>query len=254
MIPMSARAAPPILALHGNLGTPADWAPVQRAGLRAIDLWDHSDLDFTAFADALAGPLSEGLERPLLLGYSLGGRLALHALARHPQRWAGAVILAAHPGLCDPEERLARQRRDAAWAAAARHEDWERFLDRWNAQALFGPITPELHARQRALVSRREAIATAFAQWSLGRQADLRPALSAFPGPVDWVCGARDEKFAALAREMTHVFADCQLHLVPEGGHRLLESAPAAVTAALASVLSRLGGDDQDAKARGRAL
>lgn len=215
--------SPAILALHGNLGTTADWDLPVYSNIHPIDLWDYVGLDFHDFAATLAGPLAAGLEKPILAGYSLGGRLALQALAAFPERWSGAVIVSAHPGLCCVEDRLARRTSDAIWAERARTMEWDAFLDQWNAQPLFGDVPPALRARQVALESRREAIATAFETWSLGRQEDLRSRLGRFAGPVVWITGENDARFTHLGAEMASVFPDFRQVVVPGAGHRVLE-------------------------------
>lgn len=221
--------SPAILALHGNLGTTADWDLPGCRDTHTIDLWDHVDLGFDEFAVALAGPLSAGLEKPILAGYSLGGRLALHALASFPERWGAAVIVSAHPGLCCAEDRIARRTSDAIWADRARSMDWGVFLDQWNAQPLFGEVSHELRARQAALEPRREAIAKAFETWSLGRQEDLRSRLGRFTGPVLWITGENDARFTRLGAEMAAVFPDFRHLVVPGAGHRVLEEGAESV-------------------------
>jgi 2-succinyl-6-hydroxy-2,4-cyclohexadiene-1-carboxylate synthase len=231
--------SPAILALHGNLGTSADWALPGYPDIHPIDLWDHVALDFSAFAAALAGPLSVGLEKPVLAGYSLGGRLALHALAAFPDRWGGAVIISAHPGLCCVEDRLARRTSDAIWAERARTMDWGAFLDQWNAQPLFGEVSPDLRARQATLEPRREAVATAFETWSLGRQEDLRSRLGRFTEPVLWINGERDFRFTQIGAEMAGVFPDFRHIVMPEVGHRVLEDGAEEVMRALKAIPGR---------------
>lgn len=229
-------SAPPLVALHGNLGTTADWVLPGGPDIHPVDLWGHVDLDLDGFATALAGPLSEGLEKPILAGYSLGGRLALHALAAFPDRWSGAVIVSAHPGLCCVEDRIARRASDAIWADRARTMGWGAFLDQWNAQTLFGEVSSMLRARQESLEARREAVARAFETWSLGRQDDLRSRLRRFVGPVLWITGENDARFTRLGAEMAAVFPDFRHVVVPGVGHRVLEDA-AEVVAREGSVL-----------------
>jgi 2-succinyl-6-hydroxy-2,4-cyclohexadiene-1-carboxylate synthase len=231
--------SPAILALHGNLGTSADWAPPGHLDIHPIDLWDHVALDFSAFAAALAGPLSVGLGKPVLAGYSLGGRLALHSLAAFPDRWGGAVIISAHPGLCCVEDRLARRTSDAIWAERARTMEWGAFLDQWNAQPLLGEVSPDLRARQATLEPRREAIATAYETWSLGRQEDLRSRLGRFTGPVLWITGERDFRFTRIGAEMAGVFPDFRHIVMPGVGHRVLEDGAEEVMRALKSIPGR---------------
>lgn len=231
----------PILALHGNLGSTADWERTGVAGLKAVDLWEHSEKGFHEFAEALAGPLSEGLQKPILAGYSLGGRLALHALAAFPERWSGAVILSAHPGLCCVEDRLARRTSDLIWARRARELSWGEFLDRWNAQPLFGETSVDLLERQRSLESRREAVASAFETWSLGRQEDLRVSLRRFSGPIRWLTGGKDDRFTRLGEEMAATHPTVRQVIVPDIGHRVLE----ACSEQVAECLGELTGSRQ---------
>ena len=210
---------PDILALHGNLGSKEDWERWEIPQLRAVDLWEHSDLDFFEMAHCIAPELSEGLDRPILAGYSLGGRLALHAMAIHPERWSGAIILAAHPGLECVEDRLARRVSDEVWAERARELPWSEFLESWNAQPVFSGCseTPS----QIMLDPPRESIALAFETWSLGRQENLRSPLRRFHAPVLWITGEGDPKFTSLGREMASVFPNFQHAILPGSSHRI---------------------------------
>ncbi len=228
-----------LLALHGNLGSAEDWNIMPSSGIRTVDLWKHSALSYCEFARELATSLSAGLERPVLAGYSLGGRLALHAMAIHPERWGGAVLLSAHPGLRCVEDRLARRVSDELWAGHAREMPWSAFLQKWNQQAVFGSGDSSPTPSQTALESRREAIALAFETWSLGRQDDLRPALRSFHAPVLWITGEKDEKFTRLAAEMAEVFPDFQHVILPGCGHRVLAEQPDAV---VHRITERFGG------------
>lgn len=217
----------PIIALHGNLGSSGDWDDVKIPSLKSIDLWEYSDLDYFEFAHELATTLSEGMEKPVIAGYSLGGRLALYAMAIHPARWGGAVIISAHPGLCCVEDRLARRVSDEVWATRARELPWDEFLEQWNAQPVLSgsPISPE----QKVLESKRAAIAMAFETWSLGRQDDLRKSLRHFQAPVTWITGADDRKFATLGDEMADVFPNFRHEKLEGIGHRVLQEAPERV-------------------------
>ncbi|MDF1825755.1 MAG: alpha/beta fold hydrolase [Verrucomicrobiales bacterium] len=209
-----------ILALHGNLGSPADWEIPDLPNIRTVDLWDHSDLDFFEMGHRLATELSEGMERPTIAGYSLGGRLALHAMAIHPERWGGAIILSAHPGLESAREREARRLSDKEWAGKARELPWKAFLSEWNSQGVLADsIIPEV---QLTLESRRSEIAFAFETWSLGRQENLRSQLRRFHAPVLWITGENDQKFSMLGDEMGKVFPDFQRRTISGAGHRLL--------------------------------
>lgn len=231
---------PAIVALHGNLGCAGDWESLRLPNLRAISLWDDAALSLPAFAHKLAHELSDGLERPLLAGYSLGGRLALQAMAGDPERWSGAIILSAHPGLGSAEEKLARRISDSAWARDAREMSWHAFLEKWNRQAVFGEEA-KITSEQLALESQRESIALAFENWSLGQQEDLGEKLRNFAAPVLWITGSEDGKFTTLAAEMQDVFPKWEHRIVSGVGHRLLSGEGTRLSGMICDFLGRLG-------------
>lgn len=235
-----------IYALHGNLGTVEDW----RLGhgfdfdgqVVGIDLWDRANNDCgltgSAFDHCLADPIRE---KSLLLGYSLGGRLALHALGACPDCWSGAVIVSAHTGLANEEEKRQRRVKDQSWAQRARNDDWLEFLNAWNEQPIFsGPPTASVLQRQLGLEPRREQIARGFEIWSLGDQDDLAPSLANCPVPVLWITGANDEKFSDIAAGMVGVMSNARHVAIENCGHRVLDAAPAALVNAIGDFQKRI--------------
>jgi 2-succinyl-6-hydroxy-2,4-cyclohexadiene-1-carboxylate synthase len=235
-----------IYALHGNLGSVDDW---QIAGgfsvdgeLEAVDLWEEvkGRSDFEPAGRGWIANVSQA-EKHWLLGYSLGGRLALHALLAAPEQWAGAVIISAHPGLRNDDERAEREQRDQVWAEKSLHADWEEFLSEWNAQPVFSENpSPKVLRRQRELEGRREEIAKAFRVWSLGRQEYLGERLAACPVPVLWVTGACDEKFSELGTAMAVVMPDCEHLAISDCGHRVLDEAATELAAAIGDFQKRI--------------
>lgn len=214
-----------LVALHGNVGSPLDWDALDLPDLDALNLWSHSGASMNAFADDLAKRRG-GKDRTILLGYSLGGRLALTALCQHPTAFAGAVIVAAHPGLVTDETRQIRRDSDAVWAQRARELPWAEFLAQWNAQSVFGSRP----APDRSdLEPFRSGIADAFLHWSLGCQPDLRNALEKIQIPILWLTGENDHPYTSLAHNTMQRLARGQHRIIPDAGHRLLSDAPGIV-------------------------
>lgn len=213
------------VALHGNVGSPLDWDSLDLPHLHALHLWRLAGGNMTTFADTLAKDWgSDG--RTILLGYSLGGRPALTALSRHPTAFAGAVILAAHPGLATDESRRERRETDFVWAERAREIPWADFLAQWNAQSVFDS-RPTLDRSD--LEPFRFDISNAFLQWTLGCQPDLRGALEKIEIPILWLTGEHDHAYSALAQGIIGRFPRGQHRLIPKAGHRLLGEAPETV-------------------------
>lgn len=218
--------------LHGAVGMAADWRGYakllaeRKIGSRAVDLWRFLEccpMPLTEFGEAFnADAGGSALATPkVLLGYSMGGRLALHALLRKDHPWRAAVIVSAHPGLESETEREKRRALDAAWASRALTQPWQEFLDDWNAQAVLGGAMPRDPGAAGALAIRRREIARSFVDWSLGEQQPLWQALPQITIPVLWVAGAQDEKFLELARRAVDALPQARLAIAPDAGHRV---------------------------------
>lgn len=220
--------------LHGAVGLAADWRSMGKRladlgiGSRAVDLWRFLDccpMPHPAFGEALsaeaAGEVFRGSGR-VLVGYSMGGRLALHALLADPAPWQAAVIISAHPGLDDEGARAARRARDADWAAHALAGNWATFLADWHAQpVLAGGAFASDVARASRLMQRRREIARSFVDWSLGAQEPLWERLPEIRKPVLWITGANDLKFTDLARRACARLPNASHVVVDGAGHRV---------------------------------
>jgi 2-succinyl-6-hydroxy-2,4-cyclohexadiene-1-carboxylate synthase len=222
-----------IWCLHGAVGSAADWRTIasqlaaRHIGSRAVDLWrflDCAPMSLTAFGEALnaeaRGEVFRGSSR-VLMGYSMGGRLALHALLNQPHPWQAAVIISAHPGLEAAPDRAARLSADAAWAAKALTGNWAAFLDDWSAQpVLAGGDIRDAAAQQRLALRRRE-IARGFVDWSLGAQQPLWNRLPEIQIPILWIVGEHDEKFRSLGARAVGLLPSAKLAIAPQAGHRV---------------------------------
>ena len=179
-----------IRTLSGFLGLPSDW-------------------------DFLPGPHSPD-RGDVLLGYSMGGRLALQLLEQ--QRFTKAVIVSA--GLNAPDEE--RRKRDEEWARRFESEEWASLMTAWNAQPVFGGHALERH---EADYDRRE-LARQLREWS---PAVLPPPqLEAIDTPILWIAGERDAKYVDIARHAVERLPNAELWICPDAGHRVPWEQPEA--------------------------
>ena len=205
-----------IHALHGAVGMPEDWEGILPQA-HAWNLWEMLSVDERSLAEAGEIIARGAADGDSLIGYSMGGRIALHALLSGQCEWKEAVIISAHPGLASG--RKERLKADATWADLAL-SDWAGFLEAWNSQSvLSGPDSawPD----RFSLVSCQEEISRSFRCWSLGTQDDLRPYLHRIECPVRWIVGEDDEKFLTLAREVVPLIPKGTLEVIPATGHRV---------------------------------
>lgn len=219
--------------LHGAVGMAADWRgfaknlAVSGIGSRAVDLWRFLECDTLPLPDTAkainaeaGGEISRSAGKSLL-GYSMGGRLALHALLEKDHPWQAAVIVSGHPGLEIEQERADRRTADAAWAIQALTGNWQTFLDEWNRQPVLGVAPIRASDESNILVMRRREIARSFIDWSLGAQRPMWERLHEIHVPVLWIAGENDPKFLALARRAETLNSNIQIAIAPGVGHRV---------------------------------
>lgn len=158
-----------------------------------------------------------------LVGYSLGGRVALHLALAYPQRVRRLVLIGAAPAIPDPTARIAE---DERWAAILEHKGLDAFYEAWNARPLFASRA----GLKRALPTHDpQALAQALRAFSPGRQDDLRPRLHEIVAPTLWLAGEADTKFSAIARESAPACRRGQAAIVPGCGHDIPTERPDAL-------------------------
>lgn len=236
---------PWLVFLHGFSGDCREW---QRVGEKLsdyprlyLDLPGHGGsrrFGVTGFEE-----MSTLLTRTLLsynilnfwlIGYSLGGRIAMFHACQQPEGLLGVMVEGGHPGLQDAEARLKRLASDRSWARRFRTEPLGKVFADWYQQPVFASLTD---AQRDALITLRSqnngaALAMMLEATSLAVQPDLRAALRARHFSFDYLYGERDEKFAALAAELNAV-----RHAIPNAGHNAHRENSDAVTASLAQIL-----------------
>ncbi|HDR2722300.1 TPA: 2-succinyl-6-hydroxy-2,4-cyclohexadiene-1-carboxylate synthase [Enterobacter asburiae] len=236
---------PWLVFLHGFSGDCREW---QRAGegLRDyprlyLDLPGHGgsrNLGVTGFDEMSTlltrTLLSYNILKFWLIGYSLGGRIAMFHACQQTKGLLGVIVEGGHPGLQDADARNARLASDRRWATRFRTEPLEKVFADWYQQPVFASLTD---AQRDALITLRSqnngaTLAMMLETTSLAVQPDLRAALSARDFSFDYLYGERDEKFAALAAEVNAV-----RHAIPDAGHNAHRENPDAVIASLAQIL-----------------
>jgi 2-succinyl-6-hydroxy-2,4-cyclohexadiene-1-carboxylate synthase len=229
-----------IAFLHGFTQTGNSWKPIAERlvdrGFRCmvVDLPGHGesshiDADLVTTANLVAdtvGPTA-------LVGYSLGGRTALHVALQHPQLVRHLVVIGANPGIATPAERVARRDADEALARHLESIGVDRFLEEWLQQPLFAGLTLDAESiadRRRNTV---EGLATSLRRAGTGTQDSLWPRLPHITAPLLALAGEHDLKFAALARELAAAVPDGHVQLVADATHACHLQQPAAVAAAI---------------------
>ena len=158
----------------------------------------------------------------ILLGYSLGGRIALYVAFSGFFR--ALILESASPGLASPIEREERRISDEILAASIERDGVAAFVDQWEKLPLFASQQSLPADTQQALHAQRlhncaVGLANSLRGVGVGVQPALHARLPALNIPVLLIAGELDKKFCALARQMAQALPQSQLHIVPGAGH-----------------------------------
>jgi 2-succinyl-6-hydroxy-2,4-cyclohexadiene-1-carboxylate synthase len=236
--------APTVLFLHGFTNTGASWDPViaalgERYRAIAPDIRGHGSASAArpVTLDAVIGDLA-GLapDRFTLVGYSQGGRIALHAALALPERVERLVLIGASPGIDDPVERAERRAADEALAREIAGSSIEDFAARWAATPVLAgqPQSVRDAAHADRLRNTPAGLAAALRGLGTGALPPLWDRLGELAPPVVLIVGERDEKFQAVGARMAREIARVTVLVVPGVGHAVHLEAPERVAEEIA--------------------
>jgi 2-succinyl-6-hydroxy-2,4-cyclohexadiene-1-carboxylate synthase len=233
-----------LVLIHGFAGTGRAWDPVlerldaQTYRAVAPDLRGHGAAGAArpiSFAACAADVLAAAPAPLTLCGYSLGGRIALHAALAAPDRVARLVLVATTAGIDDASDRAARRASDEELAAFADSATPEAFADRWAAQPLFAGTPPDAARVWREDLLRNDPadLAAVLRGIGTGAMTPLWDRLGELTMPTTVVAGADDAKFVALGERLAAAIDGGELVVVPGAGHGLPREAPQALAEVL---------------------
>lgn len=239
-----------IACLHGFLGQPADW--------------DFLRASFEIVApDLFAGEPIPAAD--VLVGYSMGGRLALHALldasvilrriaadrlhaaiaegsafecsGQPIETTAGSavararklVLISTSLGIEDKSQRAARRAADERWAQRFERDEWSAVMRDWNAQPVFGGRDAIRDERDFD----RAALARALRDWSPGLLPPVAAKLPQLDIPTLVIAGERDAKYVTEAQRTAALLPHAELWIAKGAGHRVPWECPDAFAARL---------------------
>lgn len=231
---------PALVLLHGFTGSAAAWGnhldTFASCGLRviALDMLGHGQSDAPTDSqryimehcqsDIIAVVRELGVRQgeATLLGYSMGGRIALYTAFSGFFR--ALILESASPGLANSREREQRRESDEALATSIERDGIATFVDHWERLPLFASQENLLRERREALRKQRLLNSTTGLAQSLrgvgtGAQPSLHERLPHLHLPVLLLAGSLDTKFCSIAQKMAQALPQAQLYIVSGAGH-----------------------------------
>jgi 2-succinyl-6-hydroxy-2,4-cyclohexadiene-1-carboxylate synthase len=221
--------------IHGNLQQGSVWKPIQEYLKKykstyfsdeitfiIEDLWQSNVLGLDDWATQFCAKAEKKVNSGtlFLVGYSLGGRLALHALLKNSTLWSGAIIIGADTGFSTEKERYLQSLHDAQWARYFLSDPWDELLAAWDNHGVFCQIPCSVERKENDFS--REKISKALFLFSKAKQLDLLPYFKKLDHPpILFLSGEIDKRYTAIGKKFA---ADCPIvshQIITFAGHRV---------------------------------
>ena len=219
-----------IWCLHGSLQTALVWKPIGNAiesefgsvQVEAVNLYENEYESFGDWREQFYEKVEEQTkgEPSLLLGYSMGGRLAMNACVHRPSLWSGVIAVGADPGLISDDARSKQLQKDLEWARRFRTEDIQELLVEWDELPVFCG-RPNCASREIPELD-SEKISRFFDLFSKARQGNMLPMLRKLKTPpLLYISGCDDQKYTKIGKDLAAHCMQVRHQIIPNAGHRV---------------------------------
>jgi 2-succinyl-6-hydroxy-2,4-cyclohexadiene-1-carboxylate synthase len=233
-----------IFALHGFLGVPTDWNFLDKLGIEVIKV-DYMNIrgltpdsplerwgeNFNLWVEKNY----PGYERHLL-GYSMGGRLAMQSLANKQKNWKSATFISSNFGLIEEQQKNIRIQEDQRWAQKFLTYEFSTVVREWNSQSVF--INSQQEPVRNEKDYQEQLLAKCLTHWSLGNQKYFFEELVQINIPQLWLAGLSDSKYVDLIRKLEGQSPLIQTRVVKDASHRVIFDQPEAVLKEIQRIIS----------------
>ncbi len=234
---------PHLVLAHGFTQTARSWDVMRHqladripgASFAAVDMPGHGEAvdrrgDLWAAATHLVDVGGPGT----YVGYSMGGRVALHAALAHPDAVERLVLIGATAGIADEASRAERRVADEEIARRIERDGVEAFVDWWLRNPLFAGLDDATSQRDDRLRNSVAGLAASLRECGTGTQEPLWDRLISVRAPTLLLVGEHDPKFRNLGERLAVELPDARLEVVGDAGHSVHLEQPAATAGAIA--------------------
>ena len=224
-----------VVYLHGFTGSLRDWIEIEsrikqhKYASQLINIIGHGKTSSGSWAhlrDYNMEQVSMCIKimtpsRYHLVGYSMGGRLALYIATRFPESIQTLTLVSASAGLKTESERVARRKADEALADKIEQNGMDWFINYWGNLSLWDTQSPDLkdNLQAKRLENSEIGLANSLRGMGTGVMPSLWDDLSALPMPVKLIVGEHDSKFVAINQEMAQKIPNADLTIMQNTGH-----------------------------------
>jgi len=211
--------------LHGFTQTKESWLPVVDSltveiEATLIDAPGHgeSPTDGRSLSQA-ADNVAECMPIGVLVGYSMGARIALHTALQYPEKVPGLVLVSGTPGLRSESERAERRGADEALARHIEEIGVSQFIPEWLSNPMFQGLSAHFADVPKRNTNTAQGLGDSLRFAGTGTQAPLWDQLKNLHMPVLVITGEQDQKFTEIGREMAANIPHCEYRVMTGVGH-----------------------------------
>lgn len=218
-------SGPSISYLHGFTQTKESWLPVieqleQNHSHCLLDAPGHGlSPDGQRTLQQAASDVAESMHPGILVGYSMGARIALHVALQHPEIVTALVLISGTGGIDDASERSARCASDDLLAQRIADIGVAPFINEWLANPMFSGLSTDLADIPSRCRNTPQGLGDSLRYAGTGTQEPLWNRLCNLTMPVLLIAGENDQKFINNAQRMNELLLNSELHIMKNVGH-----------------------------------
>ncbi|WP_369902071.1 2-succinyl-6-hydroxy-2,4-cyclohexadiene-1-carboxylate synthase [Bacillus manliponensis] len=231
----------PLLLLHGFTGSIETWRPFVSSWSKSFQVitvdiighgktespedMEHYEIETVAsHIIALLDHLQ--IEETHVLGYSMGGRLALTMACIHSNRITSLTLENCTAGLQSEDERKERREKDEELARKIEEHGIQSFVEKWESIPLFAsqkrlPEKQQNRIREERLRNNSLGLANSLRGMGTGAQPSWWEELKKLTIPVLLLNGEWDEKFFHILKKMENEFQNAEFVKIDGAGHAI---------------------------------
>ena len=228
------------------MGAPSDW-DLLRDGLRDYELVTPLIQPAENWDAGVAALEAEIPKDSVLVGYSMGARLALALAVAKPRRYRGLIFCSGNPGIEDEQQRQQRYASDCRMADRVDKDDRAEFLEYWYTSAVFRTLTPAIREQeiQRKLTRGGDSWSSILRCYSVAEQPNYWPRLTKLPITCMAIAGEQDKKYVRFVTRMGSL-PNIEARIVPDCGHIVHHEQPRVFLDLVREFLSLVQPDTSD--------
>jgi 2-succinyl-6-hydroxy-2,4-cyclohexadiene-1-carboxylate synthase len=239
--------------LHGFLGSSLDWNHIvtfleHDFDILTIDLPGHgqsvnidSNYSFENVARAIVKILKqENISTCTLLGYSMGGRIALYTTLKYPDRFSQLILESCSPGIQSDEERTSRQQFEQNMIKKLEQFCMADFINDWYSMSLFDSLRAHPHYNEmikRRVHNEASALIHSITNLGAGAMPSLWNDLARLDVPIHFVYGELDKKYKSIARGIQRQAKNVSLYNIKNSGHNTHLENPSEFSTVVKNIL-----------------